>query len=584
MRHYRADANGFSRSVGPALDALFAALTGKNYKLAVDMCNNAIQKMTQHRLKEPQSFHKDYFWIICSLLLAIRVFCECIVSIQSQGSSSSKSLTSSRLLYCIPLLMRIGNPSDALMLILCHSLFVLTPEERKTLSMTVNGAWNLLRASRSMKDQSILLTSNNFGQFFQIMGADSNCFEKTADVADPKDKKAAKGQKDAQKNKDPQRTALLKMFSPGLNRKIAEGLLDNLESCAAMSNALAKDSTPVIIDCATMSIGKVCLIEAATMHLVSDEDLREAKRLITADFSEFNFFVKKAVDVKFNVSKQTASPSVLDRIKESLDSCKGDEDDAAESDESGSFISKVVDAFNPLKKIAPAITTVVQICSKDLPAILRKLTNEYFSDREKKFDLLRNEDDCQENGIPFNPAQLSEPGNYMSITKKISDPLRIKYIKIVADKADKELQPLVHDILHSAAVQVVLTAPPLSTLSTDTYEKLIMAAIKAAFAAAVIFRVRSIMEMEMFYSRLLMYAKLVPAKERMLVVARDYFSGISALLRPSILVHAAAFAACAKAIFLTVNISALPGTFFRRMVQFQSFCTNEHVTRCCFRC
>jgi hypothetical protein len=73
----------------------------------------------------------------------------------------------------------------------------------------------------------------------------------------------------------------------------------------------------------------------------------------------------------------------------------------------------------------------------------------------------------------------------------------------------------------------------------------------------------------MFYSRLLLYAKLVPAKERMLVVARSYFSGISALLRPSVLVHASVFTACAKAIFLTVNFSATPGNFTG--IDFESF-------------
>jgi hypothetical protein len=66
----------------------------------------------------------------------------------------------------------------------------------------------------------------------------------------------------------------------------------------------------------------------------------------------------------------------------------------------------------------------------------------------------------------------------------------------------------------------------------------------------------------MYYSRLLMYAKLVPAKERMQIVARSYFKGVSELLRPSILVHSAVFAACAKAIFLSVNLSLSPGKFY----------------------
>jgi hypothetical protein len=67
----------------------------------------------------------------------------------------------------------------------------------------------------------------------------------------------------------------------------------------------------------------------------------------------------------------------------------------------------------------------------------------------------------------------------------------------------------------------------------------------------------------MYYSRLLMYAKLVPAKERMQIVARSYFKGVSELLRPSILVHSAVFAACAKAIFLTVNLSLSPSKFYK---------------------
>ena len=49
----------------------------------------------------------------------------------------------------------------------------------------------------------------------------------------------------------------------------------------------------------------------------------------------------------------------------------------------------------------------------------------------------------------------------------------------------------------------------------------------------------------MHYSHLLLYAKLVPAKDRLQIVARNYFSSISALLRPSILVHTAAFAEAA---------------------------------------
>jgi hypothetical protein len=419
-------ADAFSCSVGPALDALFAVLSAKNYKLVIEKCSDAIRDLTLHRLKEPQSFHKDYFWIICSLLLAIRVFSECIVCLRSGGPAGT------RLLCCIPLLMRIGNPSKAFMSILCDKLFDLpTEEEKEKMKITVNGAWHLLLASRSMKEQSILFTAKNLGEFFQTMQEESKCFEKSVEVPVPKDKKAAKVQKEVNKNKDPQRTALLRMFSPGLNRKIAEGLLDNLESCGAMANALAKESTPVIIDCAAVSLGKVCLIEAATMHLSNDEDLREAKRLITADFSGFNFFVKKAIDMKFNVNKQTVSSAILDRVKESLESCKGDEDDV-EAEAPESFVSKVVDAFTPavVKKVAPAIATLVQICSKDIPAILRKLTNEYFFEREKKFDTLRNEDDCLDKGIPFNPAQLVEPGNYTDITNKIVEPIRLKYSEL----------------------------------------------------------------------------------------------------------------------------------------------------------
>jgi hypothetical protein len=66
----------------------------------------------------------------------------------------------------------------------------------------------------------------------------------------------------------------------------------------------------------------------------------------------------------------------------------------------------------------------------------------------------------------------------------------------------------------------------------------------------------------MYYSRLLMYAKLVPAKERMQIVARSYFMGVSELLRPSMLVHSAVFAACAKAIFLSVILSLYPPSKF----------------------
>ena len=396
-------ANIFLHSVGPTLDALFSALNSKNYSKVVDMCNLSIQMMTQHRLKEPQSFHKDYFWIICSLLLAIRIFAVCTLNIHSGGP------TSARLLTCIPLLLRIGSPSDALMLVLCQN-FLFLDNEQKTFNISIRGAWNLLRASRSMKDQSILGAAKNFGLFFQIMNEESNCFEA----------------------KDAQRYALLKMFSSGLNRFIAEGLLENLASCSAMCDALDKDSTTSIINCATLSSSsptpRLSLIDAATAHLSSDSDLREAKRMLIADFSTFNFMVKRAIDIKFKVNKQSVSSAVLERVKESLESCKEDDDDA-ESEESQSMMSQVLDALTPsaLKKIVPAVVTVVQICSKDIPAILRKLTNEYFSNREARFLLLRNEDDCLEQGIPFNPAQLAEPGNYVEITKNISNPLQTKY-------------------------------------------------------------------------------------------------------------------------------------------------------------
>jgi hypothetical protein len=146
-----------------------------------------------------------------------------------------------------------------------------------------------------------------------------------------------------------------------------------------------------------------------------------------------------------------------------LEDCTGDDDEAeSESEESQGFIAKAVkDKFTPqgLKNLLPAIMTVVQICSKDVPAIKRKLTYEYFLDREKRFDLLRSEENCQEQGIPFNPAQLADPETYVGITKTVSNPLQMKYstqnyfhcfilciafadtntVKIVVDKADKEL-------------------------------------------------------------------------------------------------------------------------------------------------
>jgi hypothetical protein len=428
------------------------------------MCNSAIKQMTAQRLKNPHSFHKDFFWIICSLLLAIRVFCECTLSIQTPTpgltneekelqkklldivhKKSYKSLESfeqkklaellekeekkrllccSRLLCCIPLLMRIGNPSEELMNILIAKIFMLSDAEGAALKKTVLGAYNLLRASRNIKDQFILGAANSFGSFYKVMGDEADCFGKHQD---PK-------KKDVPPNVFlAHRSAFLRMFSPGLNRKIAEGLLDNLTSCSAMSDALLRDATAAIIDCATLGASgpppRCSFVEATVTHLKDDDELlREAKRQLTADFSGFNFLVKKAIDLKFRVNKQSISSAVLDRVKESLEGCKGD-DDEVESEESQGLMSKVVDSFTPeaFKKIVPAVVTVVQICSKDVPAILRKLTNEYFVDREQRFDLLRSEDDCLDKGIPFNPAQLAEPGNYMDITKKISNPLQIKY-------------------------------------------------------------------------------------------------------------------------------------------------------------
>ena len=92
-------------------------------------------------------------------------------------------------------------------------------------------------------------------------------------------------------------------------------------------------------------------------------------------------------------------------------------------------MSAVVDAFTPsaLKKIMPAVMTVVTICAKDIPAILRRLTVEYFSQKEAKFLKLRNVDACKEEGIAFNPAQLAEPGTYLELTRKISKPIQDKY-------------------------------------------------------------------------------------------------------------------------------------------------------------
>ena len=348
--------------------------------------------MKKYRLKEPHSFTKDFFWIICSLVLAIKVISFCAVSIQARCSASE------RLLYCIPLLQRIGIPSDNLMETLCQKL-LFPPDEQKAFKTAVTGAWNLLRASSCMKDQSILGTAKNLGLFFQNMKEEFNCFEK------PK----------SDKEQNLQRKALLKMFSPGLNRRIAEGLLDNLPCCSAICDALDKDSSTAIVNCATLnSKERPSLVDAIKSFLKNDADMREAKRFLTADFNSFGWLVKKAVAVKFSVTRESVSAAILDRVKESFEACQGDADDES-SDKGGGGGA------------GSAIMTVVTICTKDLPAILRRLTVEYFSNREKTFQTRRNVDECQEAGIPFNPAQLAEPGAYLDLVKTILNPLQIKY-------------------------------------------------------------------------------------------------------------------------------------------------------------
>jgi len=283
---------------------------------------------------------------------------------------------------------------------LCQKL-LFPPDEQKAFKTAVTGAWNLLRASSSMKDQSILGTARNFGLFFQNMKEESNCFEKP-DV-----------KKQGAEKQVVLRKALLKMFSPGLNRKIAEGLLDNLSCCSAICDALDKDSSTAIIS-ATVSGGKdrLSLVDAIKASLESDAEKREAKRLLSADFNSHGWMVKKAIAVIFSVNLESVAQSVLDRVKESFEACQGDADDDSSEKESG-----------PLT----AIMTVVTVCSKDLPAILRRLTVEYFSNREKTFQTRRNVDECQEAGIPFNPAQLAEPGAYLDLVKTILNPLQIKY-------------------------------------------------------------------------------------------------------------------------------------------------------------
>jgi hypothetical protein len=341
-------------------------------------------------------------------VLAIKTLSFCAASIQANGPVSE------RLLICIPLLQRIGFPSKILMETLCKT-FDLSPQERDAFVTAVTGSWNLLRAIGSMKDQSILGAAKNFGLFFQNMKAEFNCFEQQS----------------------AQQVTLLKMFSPGLNRKIAQGLLKNLTCCSAVCDALDKDATAGfagatadIISCATLSsnspVPRISLVEATTELLKSDSELREAKRLLSDDFSGFNFLVKKAVSVKFKVNRQTASSAALERVKESFESCNDDDDS---SEEQKSVFSQVADALTPsaLKKLVPAVMTVVSICTKDLPAILRRLTVEYFSTRESKLSTLRNVDACTEAQIPFNPAQLVEPGPYLDLTKAISSTIRSKY-------------------------------------------------------------------------------------------------------------------------------------------------------------
>jgi len=393
--------NTFCR-LGPFLGALFSALGSKNYREAGVVCDKTMKEMTRMRLKEPIALNRDYFWILCSLVLAIKTMSFCAASIQVNGPVSE------RLLICFPLLQRIGFPSEILMNTLCQK-FELSVQEQKAFVTAVTGSWNLLRAISSMKDQSVLGAAKSFGFFCQNMKTEFNCFEQ----------------------KSAQRVALLKMFSPGLNRKIAQGLLENLTCCSAICDAVDKESTPDIISCATLSsnspVPRCSLVEATTELLKSDAELREVKRLLTNDFSGSNFLVKKAVDLKFKVKAGTASAAVLERVKESFESCKGDDDD--DSEEQKSVFSQVADALTPsaLKKLVPAVMTVVSICTKDLPAILMRLTIEYFSMREKKFSTLRNVDACTEAGIPFNPAQLAEPGLYLDLTTPMSSTLRSKY-------------------------------------------------------------------------------------------------------------------------------------------------------------
>ncbi len=277
---------------------------------------------------------------------------------------------------------------------LCQK-FLFAPNEQKAFKSTVTGAWNILRASSSLKDESILGTAKNFGLFFQNMRDESNCFEKK------------KGEENLQ------RKAMLRMFSPGLNRKLAEGLLENLPCCSAMCDALEKESSTAIVNCATFnSKERPCLVDAIKSSLKNDAEMREAKRLLSADFNSYGWMVKKAVAVKFSVTRESVSAWMLDRVKESFESCQGDADDES-SEKGGGTLT--------------AVMTVVNLCTKELPAILRRLTVEYFSNREKTFQTRRNLDECQEAGIPFNPAQLAEPGAYLDLVKTILSPIQIKY-------------------------------------------------------------------------------------------------------------------------------------------------------------
>jgi hypothetical protein len=182
------------------LDALFTAISTKNYSNVVKVCEETISLITQHRIKDPRTINKDYFWIICSLLLAIKVFSDFIVSIKTNG------LASERLLRCIPLLMRTGLLSELVLAILCEDILS-APEVLPAIKNTMRGAWGLLRASRSMKEQSIVATAKNFGQFFSIMAGDAKCFE----VADAQ-QSVPKGAKKKGKKEERKKILSVRLF------------------------------------------------------------------------------------------------------------------------------------------------------------------------------------------------------------------------------------------------------------------------------------------------------------------------------------------------------------------------------------